>query len=713
MDSVLSLVIENRLLEAFNAMDRQALTIASNNAWEIQDRLQNLRQSYNYMLEYFSRGITDSQQQTVYSNIQKEILLLNEQIDFELRLKAGATASRYTGINQEIEVLVQRLELLQSNNSEHESAITMLFNRIWSWTGIWSAQEYLSLNSFIQNSAIQLNDKLIVITAITLSCLEEFHPLKYKLLLSLLDSTTSAITARAVVGVLIVAYKKNSIISFFPESVSQIKIVSDNTDICSLLCSAWFNIQRCIESLDIEKLMTQDILPTIVKQSQSAIEDMEDFNPDWEKLSADTQLQDKIEQLNQLQQEGADVYLSTFRHLKNGAFFNETVNCLRPFDINIPQVQSVLSNIPDKHCAFSSLIEKSVMMCNSDKYSLCFTLASVGSSQYSMLLNQLEEQNEFANSNLRSKIETMSGLALTESMIRIYIQDLFRLFALQWKNNKHKHIYNIFNNADSYITESVLKDMLDDRNLQNKQLDFYIKKGYHNNAFLLCQIMEQSNTPESLNYKFYQKYGYAAEHRKDTDSNHWNLVLALYSKADLLKSNQIWTLKHLASTYGHLGMWSESAEYWNMVLDSQTDNIGIVCKTAHALTMSGNIDKALQLLYKAFYQNADSTDIIKEIAVTETLNNNIENATKYWNKIEPSNMSAADFIQSGHLYYISANIPVAFEKYKQALNCIKDQKISFREIFLENQTILQKNNVDSTAVNLIIDAVTQKKQRGD
>lgn len=709
MDNILSLVIENRLLEAFNAMDKQALAIVSKNAWEIQDRLQNLRQSYNYMLEYFSRGIADSQQQTVYSNIQKDILLLNEQICFELRLMSGATASRYTGINQGIEELAQKLELFQSNISEHESAITLLFNRIWSWTGIWSAQEHLSLNSLIQNSAIQLNDKLIVISAITLSCLEEFHPLKYKILLSLLDNTSAEIKARAAVGTVIIAYKKNSIINFFPELVSQIKIVSDNSNNCSLICSTWFNIQRCIESLDIEKMMTQEILPTIVKQSQKALEEIDDINPDWEKLSSNTQLQDKIEKLNQLQQEGADVYLSTFRHLKSGAFFNEAVNCLRPFDINIPQVQNVLSGISDKHNTLSSLIEKSVMMCNSDKYSLCFTLASVGGNQYSMLLNQLEEQNEFVNSSLKSQIETMSGLALTESMIRIYIQDLFRLFALQWKNNKNRQIYNVFENEDNFITESVLKEILADTALQNKLLDFYIRKGYYDKAFKLCHIMEQSNNPDTLNYKFFQKYGYAAERRKDTDSNHWNTVLALYSKADLLNSDQVWTWKHLANTYGHLGMWSKSAEYWNMVLDNQIDNVSTVCNAAHALTMSGNIDKALQLLYKAFYLNADSIDIIKEIAVTETLNSNIDNAAKYWNKVELSNMSASDLIQLGHLHYISGNIPIAFETYSKALNCINGQINPFRKLFLENSMILEHHNIDPTVINLIIDAVIQKK----
>lgn len=705
MDNILSLITERRLLEALDAMNGQTLALKSNNVWEIQDRLQKLRQSYNSMLGYFSRGIADPEQETVYNGIQKESILLYEQISFELRLTAGATASRYSNINQEIQELAEKLELLQNSNPEHENTITCLFNKIWSWSGIWSMQEYQVLDSLFQDSSIALNDKLIIVTAITMSCLEEFHPLKYRFLLSQLNNNPAAIVARAAVGTIMIACRKNDIIRFFPELTAQIRLLSDNSDLCSLLCSTWFGIQRCVESLDIEKIMTQDIIPTIVKHSQNTLEELEDINPDWEKMGTNTQLHDKIEELNRLQQEGADVYLSTFRHLRNGSFFNDAINCLRPFDINIPQVQSTLSNIHDKQDTLSVLLEKSVMMCNSDKYSLLFTLASVGSSQYSMLLNQFEEQNEFVNSNLKSKMETLSGLALTESMIRIYIQDMFRLLAIQWKNNKYRHIYDIFENSDEFMCTSVFDTILNNTLLQNRLLDFYIKKGYHNNAYQLCRIMEKQNNAEFLNYKFYQKYGYAAEHRKDADNNRWENVLALYSKADLLDSKQIWTWKHLANTYSHLGSWEKAAEYWEMVIGCQPENISAIYNAAHAWLMSENTGHALELLYKAFYLSPDSVETIKEIALAETLNGNIANAGKYWNKIKQQDMSAADYIQLGHYHYISNNIPQALDTYKKALETAKDHGQSFRELFMENLSVFQKHNIDPTAINLIIDSV--------
>lgn len=59
-----------------------------------------------------------------------------------------------------------------------------------------------------------------------------------------------------------------------------------------------------------------------------------DLNPDWEKAFESSGLGDKIREMNELQLEGADVYMSTFAQLKTYPFFKEPYNWFYPFDMH-------------------------------------------------------------------------------------------------------------------------------------------------------------------------------------------------------------------------------------------------------------------------------------------------------------------------------------------------------------------------------------------
>lgn len=58
--------------------------------------------------------------------------------------------------------------------------------------------------------------------------------------------------------------------------------------------------------------------------------DENDRNPDWEQAFEQSGLGDKIREMNDLQLEGADVYMSTFAQLKGYPFFREPHNWFYP-----------------------------------------------------------------------------------------------------------------------------------------------------------------------------------------------------------------------------------------------------------------------------------------------------------------------------------------------------------------------------------------------
>lgn len=61
-------------------------------------------------------------------------------------------------------------------------------------------------------------------------------------------------------------------------------------------------------------------------------EEKDDTNPDWADAIEKSGLGDKLREMNELQLEGADVYMSTFSQLKSYPFFRDISNWFYPFD---------------------------------------------------------------------------------------------------------------------------------------------------------------------------------------------------------------------------------------------------------------------------------------------------------------------------------------------------------------------------------------------
>ena len=85
-------------------------------------------------------------------------------------------------------------------------------------------------------------------------------------------------------------------------------------------------------------------------------EENNDMNPDWEDAFEKSGLGDKLREMNELQLEGADVYMSTFAALKNYPFFREVHNWFYPFSKQQSNVlkamkQAVLSLFHDPSIA--------------------------------------------------------------------------------------------------------------------------------------------------------------------------------------------------------------------------------------------------------------------------------------------------------------------------------------------------------------------------
>ncbi len=148
--------------------------------------------------------------------------------------------------------------------------------------------------------------------------------------------------------------------------------------------------------------MREEIIPEMLKNASSmrdtrfGIEENEeennDKNPDWEEAIEKSGLGDKLREMNELQLEGADVYMSTFAGLKSYPFFREVHNWFYPFTKQQSDVHNMLESKTNEKNSLLDILLQSGFFSNSDKYSLFFTIQQLPKSQQDMMLSQLNEQ---------------------------------------------------------------------------------------------------------------------------------------------------------------------------------------------------------------------------------------------------------------------------------------------------------------------------------
>ena len=117
-----------------------------------------------------------------------------------------------------------------------------------------------------------------------------------------------------------------------------------------------------------DKLKMDDIRDELLEEGR---------NPDWQSVFNESDdLYKKVDEFMKLQMEGADVYMTTFAHLKQFPFFSELTNWLVPFHKENPDLSEIYaekSDIFDPEI-FVDGLRQTPFLCNSDKYSFIFNI---------------------------------------------------------------------------------------------------------------------------------------------------------------------------------------------------------------------------------------------------------------------------------------------------------------------------------------------------
>lgn len=695
--------------------------------WGFLNRLEQVQTSYQYMLQYMQQGAEDPEREKLYQHILTETWELADQIHITLldevsshyfhsihkarfRMATGYNAMKCIQILESFQDDLAVCKLLADHSNSlnavlkrHEEACQDLFLDTWSNTA-WSLEDKQKAEYVLNSEQISSNDRSLFISAVTLSLQECFDSLKLTWLLkaatTLRQDTQSA--QRALVGIALTLIRHPKRTELYPELMASFTLHDEQYHLGKQLNTVYLQLLRAQETEKVNKRIKEDILPEMMKQAnlfkgkKSGLEDVsdeEDFNPDWEKPIADSGLEDKIREMSNLQIEGMDVNMSTFAQLKHFPFFSLPHNWLMPFDWNHSSITHSLGTEPKQQNNILNMLLQSGMFCNSDKFSLCFLLSSMPESQRSMILHQFTDQGAEELLNSDNWNHTKALAQRSDIISNRYIQDLYRFYQL---SQRRKEFFNPFIQDISLHHIPALQPILNKPELLKEIADYRIHKENWKEALdIYQQLIKQMQTDAYI----YQKAGYCFQKLKCYPE-----AIESYMKADILKPDHLWTIRHLATCYRQTRNYKKAVEYYKKVETIQPDNQQAILFLGNCLGELKCYDEAMNRFFKLDFMEENNIKAWRSIGWYSFICGKQEQAMKYYQRVLDLSPSASDYLNAGYVAWKSRQLKKVIELFKKCLLITENTEL-FLETIQKDKEVLLAQGIPADEMPLILDIV--------
>ena len=674
--------------------------IVGTESYVFQNKLNEIQETYQYMLRYFVEGSNDPMREHIYATICADAYELADSIKHNSLLTASPSIYYATQRNMTIQptesnaYIQQILMSYDIDCKQYESSLDLLFNKIWTTTFL-SEKDGIFLRTALKNQIFPNVAKCQIVSALLLGLQMSFDKEKMYLLFDAAHADCSEVRIRAMIAICLTIYKYRLRLDFYPGIRKRLEILSETPDFTRVLTTI---ILRFILSRETEKVthkLQEEIFPEMMKfahKSQGVIfTDLselsgDDMNPEWKDIMSDSNLAKRIEEYSELHEEGVDVMHSTFIHLKHFPFFKNASNWFLPFTSK----HSILSDKQDIDVSTLETLMQSSFMCNSDKYSLYLSMFQIPESQRNAMMSQLNGQ--LSEMNEQQTTETKNKKSETERITGQYIQDLYRFYKLF---PRHAEFDDIFNTALDFHTLPILKPWFSDAETLLPVAELYLRKGYYDNALY---IYNQLITNDSIDYMLFQKRGYCKQMTNDT-----NGALEDYLRSEMINPDSKWVIRRIAGCYRSLKQPAKALEFYLQLDRLSPDNTSLLINIGHCYLELRNFAEALNYYFKAGYLDPNSLKARRAIAWCSFLTGKYSQAQKYYTQIIENQPQTHDFLNAGHTELTLRNFKKAMEYYTQAIQTKSGDINQFVELFKQDIPELESAGVNPSEIPLLLD----------
>ena len=628
---------------------------------------------------------------------------LNDLLDKEIISETNESENT----SSETEMFLRQTDVPQINSpkiSEHQSdLIEEMFTYLWTDAAL-NKEDLVEIIRFFENKEVPDYMKGLMISALTLANIQYFNPDFYEILIRVYENNDSRIIkSRGLTGILLIALIHSKRITGNIRLNSRLIMNSGDEDFKSVINDTLLDIIRTYDTKRVDDKMRNEVIPGLMKMGPELMEkmrnlssDSEDFlsmeNPDWEEMMENSEISDKIQEINEMQLEGADVMVTTFSQLKSFPFFNKASNWFMPFmeehylfkDFNIPGEEHPYKLIGN-------------VMCDSDFHSFLLSMNNVGKERREQTLKMMQNQIKEVREAMTSGIGDDSENQKLKRKIRHTLQDLYRFFKYFKKKEDLRDPF-----GSPFMAEN-LSPLIKTLGLETDNLrvvsEFYFKNKYYDEAAGIFELIDSYSEGD---FSVWEKIGFSHDKMK-----RFNEAAKWYHKAELINPGSEWLHNKLAITLKNAGRYKEALEYFSKALEKEPENYHLLMSTGQCLLENRQPKDALQYFYHAQYLKPDKIAPKRAVAWAELLSGNLEKAESQYEKIlNDAKKDKTDVLNAAHAALASGNFKKALKLYKTFVELTENREITSLLLALRDDAeTLRKLKIKTTDLRLIVDKI--------
>jgi tetratricopeptide (TPR) repeat protein len=548
-------------------------------------------------------------------------------------------------------------------------------------------------------------EKALYVSGMLLSGLRYWDEEKVHRLIDFAMEEDQRVSARAQVALVILLYRHDHRVEFHPNIIHRLSLLKEDLNLEKNLEKIALQLIRTRDTLEIGRKLQEDLMPEMAKlkpklEDKLNMDDIRDEmleegrNPNWESVFSESDdLYKKVDEFMKLQMEGADVYMTTFAHLKQFPFFNELTNWLVPFHNENPDLEEIYASRSEKFDPdiFVDGLMKTPFLCNSDKYSFIFNLRYLPEEQKKMLSTAFLMEMEGLQEMIADETAS-SGDFTTRTVFIQYIQDLYRFFKISPFKNEFEDVFS--GKLDLYRSW-FFRELIEDDSIVRNIGEYLFEKDHYEEALDIFKILLEEETG---NRELLEKAGYCYQ-----KLGNFGKAVSYYKHIGLAGEQTSWSLKNLGICFRKLGDFKSALEVYEQASALQPDDQTIESLIGFCHLKLRDYQTALKHYFKIEYLNPGNHHILRPIAWCYFALGELEKSDRYFTRVFELKPGYYDYINYGHVQWALGNKREAVELYVQSLRDLNFEMEDFLKTMGEDQPMLIANGINEPDIPLMLD----------
>ena len=689
------------------------------------DKFVEIKNDYQLMSDYWRRGFEDPQRPQLYRQLLHRLYELTVNIMLHEWLSSDKMQPLYkrprilrtewsvASIKKDLESYVADSVMLELEpqhiqqtkrdelNFRHQELMRNIFDYILT-SHIWKDSLCEAFVDLLLSTTVDVNDQLLIVSAISLSQMNVFDINKFKVLTTLYSQSTDLLVRqRALVGWALSLNEKMA--SLYPEMGDIVKAICQDENNCKELTELQMQMYYCKDTENDQRTIRDEIMPDLIngsklKISKKGIEELDEdtlediLHPEESERNME-KMESSLRRMADMQKQGTDIYYEGFKQMKRFTFFIDICNWFTPFNPNHPAISRIWNSAKG-----SKMLHRITTMgsfCDSDKYSFVLAFEQVRN-QLPPHMVEMIEKGEAAPMPVGGEVPEEERQ--TPAFIRrMYLQNLYRFCQLYNMRSEFPNpfvnplIYRFFGNA--LFKGTLLSDHL------LEVASFLIKRNHHDDAMAILLSMPE----EKRNYQYQMMMGSLA-------LRHSSLVLSAiqcFQEALALNPDDEKAMAGIARASFSSGNYDTAIEYYERLLQLKPDSKNYMLSLAYSLSNVNRHEEAKKLLYKLHYLYPEDQYVNRGLAQVLTSLDQFEQAEKLYEQLTTvDNPLSDDLLDYGFCLWYAHKIDAAVNSFKQYVKSKRDSDANLDKVFLTLRADqLSQHHISSIEIHMMLDAV--------